>query len=109
VGALLTVAVGLAVFPELRVALDGRGIAWGWLLFYLVTGVVLLIALGLILAGAVLNMARYGIFLSAALRGGFPGHHPGWWRRAVHGSSSTAYGALRPAATPGGRAGATAL
>lgn len=69
VGALLTVGVGLAVFPELRSTLDGRAIAWGWLLLYLVTGMALLIALGLILAGAVLNMARYGMFLSDGVAG----------------------------------------
>src|SRR5207248_7733416 len=31
IGALLTIGVGLAVFPELRAALDERRIAWGWL------------------------------------------------------------------------------
>ncbi|HLJ97655.1 MAG TPA: ABC transporter permease, partial [Gemmataceae bacterium] len=69
VGAVLTVSVGLAIFPELRAALDGRAIAWGWLLFYLGTGVALLVTLGLILAGAVLNMARYGMFLSDGIAG----------------------------------------
>jgi ABC-2 type transport system permease protein len=69
VGALLTVGVGLAVFPELRAALDERGIAWGWLLLYLVMGSALMVSLGLILAGAVLNMARYGMFLSDGVAG----------------------------------------
>ena len=70
IGALLTIAVGLVLFPELRAALDSRGIAWGWLLLYLVTGMALMVSLGLILAGAVLNMARYGMFLSDGVAGG---------------------------------------
>jgi ABC-2 type transport system permease protein len=65
----LTAGVGLALFPELRAALGGQGIAWGWLLLYLVSGVVMLVALGLLLAGAVLNMARYGMFLSEGVAG----------------------------------------
>jgi ABC-2 type transport system permease protein len=69
VGALLTVCVGLVIFPELRTALDSHGIAWGWLFVYLVTGMGMLVALGLILAGAVLNMARYGMFLSDGIAG----------------------------------------
>jgi ABC-2 type transport system permease protein len=69
IGALLTIAVGLAVFPELRTALNERGIAWGWLLLYLIIGMALMVALGLILAGAVLNMARYGMFLSDGVAG----------------------------------------
>jgi ABC-2 type transport system permease protein len=69
VGALLTIGLGWAVFPELRAALDGRNIAWGWLLLYLFTGMAMLMALGLILAGAVLNMARYGMFLSDGIAG----------------------------------------
>ena len=44
-------------------------VAWGWLAFYLLTGTVMLLALGMILAGVVLNMARHGMFLSEALAG----------------------------------------
>jgi ABC-2 type transport system permease protein len=69
VGAVLTVAVGLAAFPELREALGGQGVAWGWLLVYLATGTGMLVALGLILAAAALNMARYGMFLSEGIAG----------------------------------------
>jgi ABC-2 type transport system permease protein len=69
VGAVLTLGVGLALFPELRAALNPTGVAWGWLLLYLVSGVVMLVALGLLLAGAVLNMARYGMFLSEGIAG----------------------------------------
>jgi ABC-2 type transport system permease protein len=69
VGAALTVGVGLVLFPELRAALGGQGLAWGWLLLYLLAGTVMLVALGLILAGAVLNMARHGMFLSEGIAG----------------------------------------
>jgi ABC-2 type transport system permease protein len=69
VGAVLTVGVGLVLFPELRAALGQEGIAWGWLTLYLVTGVAMLISLGLILAGASLNMARYAMFLSEGIVG----------------------------------------
>src|SRR5262249_34723969 len=62
IGALLTVGVGLTMFPELREALGGPETAWGWLLIHGLTGTVMLVALGLILAAAVLNMARYGMF-----------------------------------------------
>ncbi|MBV9125312.1 MAG: ABC transporter permease [Planctomycetes bacterium] len=68
-GASLTVGVGLLLFPELRAALIGRTIAWGWLLFYGLVGIVMMVALGLILAGAVLNMARYGMFLAEGVAG----------------------------------------
>jgi ABC-2 type transport system permease protein len=69
VGAFLTVGIGLVLFPELREALDIHAIAWGWLAFYLVTGTVMMLSLGLLLAGAVLNMARYGMFLSEGIAG----------------------------------------
>ncbi len=64
VGALFTVAAGLLLPLGLWQALAGRHLAWGWLLLYLALGVVMLLALGLFLAGAVLNMARHGQFLS---------------------------------------------
>jgi ABC-2 type transport system permease protein len=70
VGALVTLLLGLAFFPELRAALGSQGIAWGWLAVYLVIGVVMLMALGLVLAAAVMNMARYGMFLGEAVAGG---------------------------------------
>src|SRR5262249_52340487 len=62
-------AVGVAVFAELRQALFGHPIAWGWLALDLLLGTVMLLALGMILAGVVLNMARHGMFLSEALAG----------------------------------------
>jgi ABC-2 type transport system permease protein len=61
--------VGLLLFPELREAVGPAGIAWGWLGFYLLAGTVMLVSLGLLLAGAVLNMARYGMFLSEGVAG----------------------------------------
>src|SRR5690348_10206322 len=64
IGAGLTLGAGLLLPLGLREVLDVRGVAWGWLLAYLGLGVVMLLALGLIVAGAVLNMARHGIFLS---------------------------------------------
>ncbi len=69
IGAVLTIGVGLAIFPDLRAAFADHNIAWGWLLIYVPVGVVMLVALGLILASAVLNMARYGMFLSEGVAG----------------------------------------
>jgi ABC-2 type transport system permease protein len=69
VGAVLTVGVGLLAFPDLRQALGGQGVAWGWLVLYLLTGTAMLVALGLILSAATLNMARYGMFLSDSVAG----------------------------------------
>jgi ABC-2 type transport system permease protein len=68
-GGLITVAVGWLIFPELRLALGDHPIAWGWLLLNLGAGVVMLVAIGLILSGTVLNMARYGFFLSEGIAG----------------------------------------
>ncbi len=69
VGAILTVGIGLALFPELRAALLADTVAWAWLLLYATVGTVMLVALGLVLAGAVLNMARYGMFLGEGIAG----------------------------------------
>jgi ABC-2 type transport system permease protein len=86
-GVLVTLAIGLLLFPELRAALAGHGISWGWLLVDLVLGTVMLLSLGLLLAGAVLNTARHGMFLSEGVSGVlyllsgtvFPLHVlPGW-------------------------------
>jgi ABC-2 type transport system permease protein len=68
-GSLITVAVGWLIFPELRQALGDHPIAWGWLLLNIAAGVVMLVAIGLILSGTVLNMARYGYFLSEGIAG----------------------------------------
>jgi ABC-2 type transport system permease protein len=68
-GALLAVGIGLALLPEVRAGLGRHGIAWGWLAVYVLLGTVMLLSLGLILAGAVLNLPRYGAFLSEAVAG----------------------------------------
>jgi ABC-2 type transport system permease protein len=69
IGALLSVAMGLALFPELRRALDPSHIAWAWLVFYAACGLVMLASLGLLLSGIVMNMSRYGMFLSEGISG----------------------------------------
>lgn len=69
VGAGVTIGAGVLFFPEFRAALAAQGVAWGWLLLYLATGLVMLVAIGLILAAAVLQMARYGMFLSEGVAG----------------------------------------
>jgi ABC-2 type transport system permease protein len=53
----------------LREALTAEGADPLGLVYYLVMGTVLLVVLGLILAGAVLNMARHGMFLSEGVAG----------------------------------------
>jgi ABC-2 type transport system permease protein len=63
-GALLTLTAGLLLPLGLRETMARGPIAWGWLVLYLLLGLILLLALGLMLAGAVLNMARHGMFLS---------------------------------------------
>ncbi len=68
-GALVALLFGLALLPEVRARLGQEGIAWGWLGVYVALGVALLLSLGMILAGAVLNMGRYGSFLSEAVAG----------------------------------------
>src|SRR5262249_12342692 len=68
-GAVITLVLGLCFLPELREALSWSKVAWGWLIVYLVVGTMMLVALGLILAGAVLNMARHAMFLSEGIAG----------------------------------------
>lgn len=68
-GGLLNLSIGMAAFPEVRNALLRHSTEWGWLIFYLLIGTVLLLALGLILSAAVLNMARQGMYLSEGIAG----------------------------------------
>jgi ABC-2 type transport system permease protein len=68
-GALLTLTIGVALFPELRAALGRQPIAWAWLAAYLAVGTAMLVALGLILGAAVLNTTRHGMFLSEGVAG----------------------------------------
>jgi ABC-2 type transport system permease protein len=67
VGGVLNVAVGLALFADMRRALGGDGIDWLWLVVFLGIGVAMLWAAGMILAGACLNLSRNGMFLSEGI------------------------------------------
>lgn len=69
IGALLNLTVGWICFSDIRRMIPGESIAWAWLVFYLVVGVAMLLAMGLILAAAVLNMSRQGMFLSEGVAG----------------------------------------
>ena len=69
VGGVLNVAFGLVFFSEMRAALGRDGVAWGWLLVYLAVGTAMLWACGMILAAAMLNMSRSGMFLSEGVAG----------------------------------------
>src|SRR5262249_20421748 len=68
-GVAFTLAAGLLLLPEVRAALGAQGIAWPWLLLDLGLGAGLLLALGLIMAGAALNLPRHGMFLSEGVAG----------------------------------------
>jgi ABC-2 type transport system permease protein len=70
VGVVLALLIGMVLLPEVRASLGSHGVAWGWLVAHVFLGTVMLVALGLILAGAVLNMSRYGNFLSEGVAGG---------------------------------------
>jgi len=65
----VNILVGLALFWQMRDALGPGGIAWGWLLVYLLVGGAMLWACGMILAAACLNMSRNGMFLSEGIAG----------------------------------------
>jgi ABC-2 type transport system permease protein len=72
VGGTLNVLVGLLLFAEMRTAMTGtgsEGVNWGWLAVYLGIGTVMLWACGMILAGAMLNLSRNGMFLSEGISG----------------------------------------
>src|SRR5258708_9411944 len=49
-GGVLNLTIGAIAFPEVRNALSRHPTEWGWLIFYLLLGTVLLLALGLILS-----------------------------------------------------------
>ena len=68
VGAAITIAVGLMI-PAVRDGFPDRGIDVPWLLVFLLVGGVMLWAAGMILASAVLNMSRSGMFLSEGIAG----------------------------------------
>ncbi|HKA08561.1 MAG TPA: ABC transporter permease [Gemmataceae bacterium] len=68
VGGGLTVVAGLFLFSEVRSSVVG-GINWAWLATYLLIGGAMLYSCGIILASAVLNMHRNGMFLSEGIAG----------------------------------------
>jgi ABC-2 type transport system permease protein len=68
VGGGVTVVAGLVLFSEVRASVAG-GIDWAWLAVYLLIGGAMLYSCGLILASAVMNMHRNGMFLSEGIAG----------------------------------------
>jgi ABC-2 type transport system permease protein len=68
-GAILNIVTGLFLFSDLRDAIGGSSIDWGWLAVYLAIGIALLWACGMILAACCLNMTRNGMFLSEGISG----------------------------------------
>jgi ABC-2 type transport system permease protein len=69
VGGGITIVVGSLLFSEVRAGLKSTSVDWLWLLVYLIIGGVMLWAAGMILASAVLNMHRNGMFLSEGIAG----------------------------------------
>lgn len=67
-GGLVTVIAGLILFSEVRASVSG-GIDWAWLFIYLTIGAAMLYAAGMILAAAMFNMHRNGMFLSEGIAG----------------------------------------
>jgi len=67
-GGVVTVLAGLLLFSEVRTSL-GAGIDWIWLVLFLLVGGAMLYSAGMILAAAVLNMHRNGMFLSEGIAG----------------------------------------
>ena len=68
IGAIITIATGL-MLPDIRASVNAEGFDPGWLLVFLLIGGVMLWACGMILASAVLNMSRSGMFLSEGIAG----------------------------------------
>lgn len=68
-GVLINLSVGLLVFSEIRSAVLREPIEWGWLLVHVTLGTIMLGALGMIITGILLNMARHGMFLSEGVAG----------------------------------------
>ncbi|MSR51807.1 MAG: ABC transporter permease [Gemmataceae bacterium] len=67
-GGMVTVFAGLLLFSEVRTSIDA-GIDWAWLIIFLLIGGAMLYSAGMILAAAVLNMHRNGMFLSEGIAG----------------------------------------
>ena len=68
VGGMITLGVGLLI-PDIRNSLNTRWIDLAWLPMFLGLGSVMLWCCGMILASAVLNMSRSGMFLSESVSG----------------------------------------
>ncbi|OWK45153.1 ABC transporter permease [Fimbriiglobus ruber] len=68
VGGVITISAGLAV-PEIRDALHFSSFDPLWLIVFLAIGTVMLWSCGMLLASAVLNMARNAMFLSEGIAG----------------------------------------
>lgn len=66
IGTAITLAVGLLI-PDIRRAFTASGVDVPWLLAFLLIGGVMLWAGGMILASAMLNMSRSGMFLSEGI------------------------------------------
>ena len=69
VGGAITIVVGSLLFSEVRAGVNAVGVQWGWLMVFLTIGGAMLWACGMILASAVLNMHRNGMFLSEGVAG----------------------------------------
>ena len=68
VGGAITILAGLAI-PEIRAAVQFEAIDPLWLLTFLAIGAVMLWSAGMILASAMLNMTRSGMFLGEGIAG----------------------------------------
>lgn len=68
-GGALNIAVGLALFADMRGTMAVAGIDWGWLAVFLAVGVAMLWAAGMVLAAGCLNLSRNGMFLSEGISG----------------------------------------
>lgn len=68
VGGLVTILAGLFI-PPIRESVHLENLDLGWLLAYLAVGAVMLWSAGMILASAMLNMSRSGMFLSEGVAG----------------------------------------
>lgn len=67
---LLTTAILLVMgLLFLGLKLDIARVAWGWLLIYFVLGLIILLSLGLVLAGVALVVARHGEFIGEITAG----------------------------------------
>jgi ABC-2 type transport system permease protein len=67
-GGAVTVVAGLFLFSEVRTSV-ADGIDWPWLVIFLVIGSAMLYSAGMILASAIFNMHRNGMFLSEGIAG----------------------------------------